>query len=406
MASSASGRPYDAIIVGARCAGAPCAMLLAKQGARVLLLDRDRFPSNMPLSTHLMHPLAVARLIKWGLLDEIAARSVAVTRWRLALHGVTMVGPPPPVDGNALSFAPRREFLDGVLECAAVRAGAELRETSTVTDLVFDGDQVVGIEARGPNGRKFTEHARIVIGADGPGSIVAHRTRARESHVVPLVQSNLWSYFTGITLDEVQLHVQPKMGAFAFPSSDGAVLIAANLMYDEFIAAKADRMAAYRARLRQVAPALDELVGRATPVDRLYAGCTRAFVRQAAGPGWALIGDAGIKKDPVTAQGIPSAFLTAEWLAEALGAVFSGRRAMADALSDYGAQRDSFMMPFYDFTVRLAEFNPPSDTLARLYRAIAASPAETTRLFGAVALTDNPDEVFSTANVERLIGHA
>ena len=381
-------------------------MLLAKRGARVLLLDRDRFPSNMPLSTHLMHPIAVARLIKWRLINEITARAPAVTRWRLALHGVAMVGAPPPADGNALSFAPRRELLDDVLVRAAVRAGAELREAATVTDLVFDGDQVIGIEARASNGRKFTERAPIVIGADGPGSVVAHRAKARERHVVPIVQSNLWSYYSGVTLDEVQLHVQPKMGAFAFPSSDGAVLIAANLMYGEFIAAKADRMAAYRARLRQVAPALDELVGRAQAIDRLYAGCTRAFVRQAVGPGWALIGDAGIKKDPVTAQGIPSAFLTAEWLAEALEPVFSDRRAMNDALADYAARRDAYMMPFYDFTARLAEFNPPDERQARLYRAIASSPIDTARLFGAVALTDNPDEVLSTSNVERLIGQS
>lgn len=381
-------------------------MLLARQGARVLLLDRDRFPSNMPLSTHLMHPLAVSRLIRWGLIDEIARRSTPVTRWRLALHGIEMVGAPPPVDGNTLSYAPRRQVLDHVLVQGAVRAGAELREASTVTDLLFESERVVGVEARAVDGRKFTARGRLVIGADGPGSVVANRAKAPESHVEPIVQSNLWRYFDGITLDEVQLHVQPKMGAFAFPSSDGTVLIAANLMYPEFIAAKADRHAAYHAGLKRVAPALDELARAGRPVDRLYAGCTRAFVRQATGPGWALIGDAGMKKDPVTAQGIPSAFLTAEWLAEALGQAFEGGRTIDNALAAYAARRDAYMMPFYAFTARLAEFNPPDVAQARFYRAIAASPVETARLFGAVALTDNPDEVLGTENVNRLLAAA
>ncbi len=400
---SGGATPYDAIIVGARCAGAPCAMLLARQGLRVLLIDRDRFPSNMPQSTHLMHPLAVAKLKAWGLLEPIAARTTPLTNWRLDLYGNVLVGVPPPVNGNVLSFAPRRHVLDDVLVRAAVKAGAELREASTVTNLVFEDDRVVGIEARECNGKKFIERAPIVIGADGPGSVVAHRAKAQEIDVVPIVQSNLWSYFEGVSLDEVQLYVHPKAGAFAFPSSDGSTLVAANLMYAEFITAKADRSAAFCARLRQVAPSLAAAIGHAKQVDRLYAGCTRAFVRKAWGPGWALIGDAGMKKDPVTAQGIPGAFLTAEWMAQAVADGLSGRQSLDRVLADYEAKRDAFMMPFYSFTARLAEFNPPSPDQDRLYRALRATPTDTSELFGAVALTHSPAAFFAPDNVRRIL---
>ena len=402
--NSNTAKPYDAIIVGARCAGAPCAMLLARQGLRVLLLDRDHFPSNMPQSTHLMHPLAIAKLKAWGLLEPIAARTTPLTNWRVDLYGQVLAGPPPPFDGNTLSYAPRRHLLDDVLVRAAIKAGAELREACTVTDLVVEADRVVGVEARERNGRKFVERAKIVIGADGPGSVVAHRIKAQETNTVPIGQSNLWSYFEGTPLDEVQLYVHPKAGAFAFPSSDGSAVVATNLMYGEFIAAKADRMSAFRARLRQVAPSLADMIAHAKQVDRLYAGCTRAFVRKAWGPGWALIGDAGMKKDPVTAQGIPSAFLTAEWMADAVAHGLSGPQSLDRALADYEAKRDAFMMPFYDFTARLAEFNPPNPEQDQLYRALKTSPTNRSALFGAVALTHSPTAFFAPDNIRRIIG--
>ncbi len=370
-------------------------MLLARKGHRVLLVDRDRFPSNMTQSTHLIHPLGVAHLRAWGVLPAIEARSAPFTDWRVDLHGVLLTGAPPAVDGHGASHGPRRAILDGALAEAAASAGAEFRDRTRVVDLIERDGRIAGVTAKDRRGRRFDERARIVIGADGPASVVARRARARESHREPIVQSNIWSYWSGIALDHVRLYIRERAGAFAFPSSDGTVLVAANLMHDEFVRARRDRERAYYARLEEVAPDLRAMLPGADRVDEFHAGCTRGFVRRAFGPGWALVGDAGMKKDPVTAQGISTAFRCAEMLGEAVDDGLSGRRPLDDALAGYEAARDRWLLPFYRFTAALARFAKPTEAQAAVYRAVQADPAATARLFGAVALTDSPDALFA-----------
>ena len=372
-------------------------MLLARKGHRVLLLDRDRFPSDMGQSTHLIHPLGVAHLRDWGVLPRIAARADPFTDWQVDLHGTVLSGVPPAVEGCKESCGPRRHLLDGVLAEAAVAAGAEFRDGVPVVDLIEDGGRVVGIVATGRNGERRVERARLVIGADGPNSVVARCSGARESLCEPIVQSNIWSYWEGMTLDHVRLYIRERKGAFAFPASDGTVLVSANLMHDEFVAARRDREAAFHARVEDVAPDLHAMLPGATQTEGFHGGCTRAFVREAAGPGWALVGDAGMKKDPVTAQGISTAFRCAEMLAEAANDGLGGRRSLDDALAEYAAERDRWLLPYYRFTAQLARFAKPTERLAAYYREIQSDPAETARLFGCVALTHSPDEVLPPA---------
>ena len=143
-------RKYDAIIVGARCAGAPLAMLLARRGASVLLLDRSGFPSDT-MSTHFIHLTGVSYLKRWGVLDDIVASGCPpITNWTLDVHGVRLTGSPPPLDGVAAAYGPRRTILDEILVRAAQQAGAELREGFVVRDVVTEGSRVVGI--RGGSG--------------------------------------------------------------------------------------------------------------------------------------------------------------------------------------------------------------------------------------------------------------
>ena len=168
-------------------------------------------------------------------------------------------------------------------------------------------------------------------------------------------------------------------------------------MHDEFLAARRAREAAFHARVEEVAPDLHALLPGAERVEGFHAGCTRAFVRAAAGPGWALVGDAGMKKDPVTAQGISTAFRCAEMLAEAAADGLSGRRPLDEALAAYHVARDEWLLPYYRFTAQLARFAKPTETLAAFYRAIQSDPAATARLFGAVALTHSPDTVLPPA---------
>ena len=372
-------------------------MLLARRGYRVLLLDRDRFPSDMGQSTHLIHPLGVARLRAWGVLPQIAARSRPFTDWRVDLHGIVLQGAPPAVDGHGDSCGPRRHLLDGVLAEAAVAAGATFRDGVRVTNLIEREGRVAGVVTRGREGDRQVEQARLVIGADGPNSVVARCAGAGESLVEPVVQSNIWSYWRGIALDHVRLYIREHKGAFAFPASDGTVLVAANLMHDEFVAARHDREAAFHARVEEVAPDLRAMVAGAERTEDFHGGCTRAFVREAAGPGWALVGDAGMKKDPVTAQGISTAFRTAEMVAGAADEGLSGRRPLDEALADYAAARDAWLLPYYRFTAQLARFARPTEALAAFYRETQADPDATARLFGCVALTHAPEEVLPSA---------
>src|SRR5262245_20700116 len=116
---------HDVIVVGARCAGASTAMLLARWGYRVLLVDRATFPSDIPHG-HFIHRQGPRRLARWGLLDRIVATNCpATTTSVMDLGDSALVGTELTVDGVALGYGPRRSVLDKVLIDAAVEAGAE-----------------------------------------------------------------------------------------------------------------------------------------------------------------------------------------------------------------------------------------------------------------------------------------
>ncbi|MGH9024450.1 MAG: NAD(P)/FAD-dependent oxidoreductase, partial [Acidimicrobiia bacterium] len=178
---------YDAIVIGARVAGSPTAMLLARQGHRVLLVDRASFPSDT-VSTHFLHPGGSSYLNRWGLLDKVLETTPSWTRFTLTREGISATGAPPleavqrrlgALHGDDGSYAvarwcgPRRTVLDGLLVDAAAESGAEVRQGTTIDELVWDGERVVGVKGRSPTGAAFTETARIVIGADGRHSPTA-----------------------------------------------------------------------------------------------------------------------------------------------------------------------------------------------------------------------------------------
>ena len=361
-------------------------MLLARKGHRVLLLDRDRFPSDMGQSTHLIHPLGVAHLRDWGVLPQIAARAAPFTDWRVDLHGTVLSGPPPAVNGRNESYGPRRYLLDGVLAAAAVAAGAEFRDGVRVVDLVEDGGRVAGIVAAGQNGARHVERARLVIGADGPNSVVARCAGARESLCEPIVQSNIWSYWEGIALDHVRLYIRERKGAFAFPASDGTVLVAANLMHDEFVAARRDRESAFLARVEEVAPDLRAMLPDARRVEefpwRLHASLRARGCRPRLGAG----GRCGDEEGP----GHRAGHLDRIPLRRDAGRG-SRRRPQRPTPARRGARR----LPegARRLAAALLSLHRPArplrqaDRAAAYYSTIQNDPADTARLFGAVALT-------------------
>src|SRR5512146_1435030 len=133
------GKKYDVIVVGARCAGSPVAMLLARNGYRVLVVDRATFPSDT-ISTHLIHPPGVARLRRWGVLDRLVATGCPPIHTYIMDMGPFAISGSPGTQDEPVAYAPRRTVLDKLLVDSASSAGAEVREGFTVDAVVFDGD--------------------------------------------------------------------------------------------------------------------------------------------------------------------------------------------------------------------------------------------------------------------------
>ncbi len=163
---------YDVIVVGARCAGSPTAMLLARKGYRVLLLDRATFPSDT-ISTHLIHPPGVAALKKWGLVDRLVSTGCPPIEIYAFDMGPFVISGSPGIEGSPVSYGPRRTVLDKLLVDAAAEAGVEVRTGFTVDEVLSEDGSVTGIRGHSKGGPPVTEHARMLVGADGLHSVVA-----------------------------------------------------------------------------------------------------------------------------------------------------------------------------------------------------------------------------------------
>lgn len=200
---------YDAIIVGARCAGSPTAMLLARKGCRVLLVDRSTFPSDT-LSTHIVWAPGVTRLARWGLVDRVAASNCpAIETITFDVGEFALRGAPPAADGIMRWFAPRRTVLDTILVEAAVEAGAEFRDGFAVHELISEDGRVTGIRGATTSGPMVSETARIVIGGDGLHSIVARAVRAEPYDARPARACWYYTYWSGVHAAGVEYYPRP-----------------------------------------------------------------------------------------------------------------------------------------------------------------------------------------------------
>ncbi|HLL73677.1 MAG TPA: NAD(P)/FAD-dependent oxidoreductase [Pyrinomonadaceae bacterium] len=395
---------YDAIIVGARCAGSPLGMLLARKGYRVLLLDKATFPSDT-ISTHHIHQPGVARLRRWGLLEKIQASNCPqTTEIKFDVGPFALVGTPPPAEGTAEAYAPRRRVLDKILADAAVEAGAELREGFTVEELTTDGDTVTGVRGRGRKGSAVTEKARIVVGADGARSFVARSVQAPVYLDRGMLTCNYYSYWSGVPVDGVELYPREGRMIVADKTNDGLTLVVAVWPKEEFRRVRSNIESEFMRELKESAPGLAERVMSGRREERFAGtGFIPNFFRKPYGPGWALVGDAGYHKDPITAQGITNSFSHAEMLAEALDEAFTGRRAMKDALADYERRRNAEVMPMFEHTTMLARLGAPPVELRLLFAALRGNRTETGRFLGTVAGTVPIPEFFSPKNMGRII---
>ncbi|WNM30946.1 FAD-dependent monooxygenase [Streptomyces sp. Li-HN-5-11] len=366
---------YDAIVVGARCAGASAALLLARGGYRVLLLDKSAYGSDT-LSTHLVHQPGVAALARWGVLEQVRASGCPpLERTVYEVADIHIEGCARGVAGQRAGYAPRRRVLDALLVDAAVAAGAEFRERCRVTGLLRDeAGRVVGVEGRHEE-KIFTERAHLVIGADGMRSTVADLVEAPFTVRDPLLTCAYYTYWPDVPA-ALELYERPGGWVATVPTNDEATLVLAYFPQSRFEEVRTDAHRAYDEQIRATAPALHERLRDAEPVERLRGtGDQQNFFRQATGPGWVLVGDSGHHKDSITARGISDAFQQVESLVDEVGDLLGGDPAELDAaLARFAENRDKTLTPGYEATLGVARLAPAHEQRLSLLRAVQSDP--------------------------------
>jgi flavin-dependent dehydrogenase len=366
---------HDVVVVGARCAGAATAMLLAAAGHDVVLLDRDVFPSDT-LSTHAIARDGVVQLDRWGLLPAVLEAGTPPIH-EIAFHvddGPSVRRPVKDRFGVGMLIAPRRHVLDTLLVDAAVAAGARLM-TGVTVDGVRRGEdgRITGVRARSASGRMELA-ARFVVGADGLRSRIARSVDAPLTEVRRAGSGAAhYAYFAG-DWPEMEYYLGDRLFAGVFPTNDGEACV--------WVCSPADDAKAMRRSHRTIDAAFDAMVRNAAPelAERLATSATRRswtrgmiglpnHLRQPVGPGWALVGDAGYHRDPITGHGISDAFRDAELLATALDETLTGDVDEIDALSDYHRERDRQLREIFEITCELTTY-PGTDRFIELQKQL------------------------------------
>ena len=397
---------YDAIIIGARCAGSPTAMLLAQKGYRVLLVDRATFPSDT-ISTQIIWPMGVAKLQAWGLLDRlIASNCPKVTKFMMDLGDFPLAGWGPPVQGVSDSYGPRRIVLDKILADAAVEAGAELREGFDVDQILVADGRVTGVRGSDKGGALVTEDAKIVIGADGKHSLLARTVKAPEYEAIPSLSCFYYTYWSGVPVDGYEDYWPGRKFIMTIPTNDGLTLIVMAWPRDQFHTIRADIEKNYMETIDLV-PGLAQRVRAGRREERFYGTADLPnFFRKPFGPGWALVGDAGYSKDPITAFGISDAFRDAQLLSDAIDDGLSGRSPLEDALAVYERQRNGTAMPLYETTLRAAEYDQRHPRSMELRAALKGNQKDTDLFMGVLIGSVPKEEFFNSQNIRRILAQA
>jgi flavin-dependent dehydrogenase len=358
---------YDAIVVGARCAGAATAMLLARRGLRVLALERQAYGSDT-LSTHALMRAGVLQLHRWGLLKGLADAGTPDIRWTSFHYGDEETAVPiKPRDGVDALYAPRRTLLDRLLVDAARAAGAEVEHRVRVVDLRRNpGGRVSGVVAE-RDGQATEIGAGIVIGADGLRSTVARLVEAEVEHAGRHATGVVYGYWTGLELGHTHWYYRERVGVGAIPTNDGAACIFAGcsgLRFRDEI--RSDIVAGHGRLLEECAPELAAELRPDRQLGRHFAFTGAAgFLRQSFGDGWALVGDAGYFRDPITAHGMTDALRDAELLARAVEA------GTERELARYQEQRDELALELHDISDRIASFEWTLDEVRDMHLALS-----------------------------------
>ena len=346
------GQSFEVVIVGARLAGAATAMLLAGRGVRVALVDRSRFGADTT-STHALMRAGVLQLHRWGLLDRVrAAGTPPVHRTTFTYQDGIVPITIKPSNGVDALYAPRRTVIDPILVSAAAEAGAHVRFGFSVTGLTRGPDgRPNGVTGTRADGHPFTIDARFVVGADGIGSTIARLVQAPVEHGGEYASAITYGYWTGAQVEGYEwvfLLMPPQVRSRLTTTRCAS-----------FASATAERIGRggpgiIESVLRSSAPDLAERLraARAPASTRTFRGHP-GFMRKPWGKGWALVGDAGYFKDPLSTHGMTDALRDAELVARALAAILEGADE-TDALAGYQATRDALSLPLFEVVDTIA----------------------------------------------------
>jgi len=377
-----SERHYDVVIIGARAAGAATAMLLARDGADVLVVDKSAYGSDT-MSTHALLKAGVYQLHRWGLLPEVIDAGTPPAPQTVLHTGDESVAVDiRPIDGVDALYAPRRTVLDPIIVRGALAAGAEFAFERLVEGPVIDSTgRVTGVSVKDDDGEGQTIDADLVVGADGMYSRFA---KAVEAPVTTAGESSMgvvYGYWDTPHVNAYDWYFGGTAAAGTIPTNDGHTLVFAGTTKDRF---REEIRTDTEAGLWQLLGELDgDLVETFRSVDRV--GRLRSFpglpgfMRRPWGPGWALVGDAGYFKDPLSAHGLSDALRDAEILARAI---------RSDDLAEYETTRNELSLEHFKLTDELACFCWDTPRVQELLRQISkASHPEIDYLRGLDSLT-------------------
>jgi 2-polyprenyl-6-methoxyphenol hydroxylase-like FAD-dependent oxidoreductase len=396
---------FDAIVIGARCAGSPTAMLLARKGYRILAVDRATFPSDT-VSTHILHPLGVAALSRWGLLDRLTATGCPPIHTYTYDFGPFTIAGAPGTPEAPVGYCPRRTILDKMLVDAAAESGAEIREGFAVEEILVEDGRALGIKGHSKDGQSTTERARVVIGADGLRSTVAEAVRPDRYDEKPILLAAYYSYWSGLPMNgRFETYIRDMRGFAVAPTHDDLTMIIAGWPYAEFAACKKDIEGNYLKTIA-LAPAFADRLRGARRETRFVGAAVPNYFRRPYGPGWALVGDAGYNRDFITGQGIMDAFLDAELCSAALDKALSGAQPFDAAMSAYQRARDARVKAMYEFTCHLATLEPPPPETRQLFAAVHGNQKAMDAFVRMNAGTISPAEFFAPGNVRAIMAAA
>jgi 2-polyprenyl-6-methoxyphenol hydroxylase-like FAD-dependent oxidoreductase len=356
------------------------AMLLARAGHRVLMVDRAPAGTDT-ISTHTLLRTAVLQLDRWGLLERIVDEGTPPIH-RVTLGFGSRLYPIELSDdfGVDALYAPRRTLLDPILGAAAIDAGAEYLDRTTATELIMDSSgRVVGLGVESGTERSVVS-ARFVVGADGWRSRIARLAEAVTYRSEPGNSTTMYAYYRGVDTDGVHFQFTPGVNAGLIPTNDGLVCVYLALPNAAAARLGANPERSFESHVAASHPTVAEAIAGAERMHPYRRMAMPGFLRQPWGSGWALVGDAGFSKDPISAHGISDAFRDAELCARAIDLTLQGAAGEAEAMSEYHARRDQFAIPMLDDSAELAAHSWDEERASVLMRRISETVKEESRM--------------------------